>query len=301
MLSILRQRNFALLWMGQLVSITGDYVLYAALPFYVYDRTGSALAAGGMFMTLTLPVLFFGTVAGVFADRWDRRRTMITSDLLRAGVLLFLLIVQDNDLLWLLYVVAFLDSSFGQFFQPAQNALLPHLVEKEKLLPANSLNSLSQNLARLVGPSLGGAFMAALGLTSVVLLDSATYLLSGLLIFFIRVPATPLSNGQDSASLAGNARPGLWGDWVEGLALMKTHQVLRGLFLSTSFSMVGDGMFAGLLVVFVKDVLSGGSLEFGWILTARGVGGLAGTFLVGWLGSRLLPTRLIPLGMGLAS
>ena len=298
MLTVLRQRNFALLWLGQMVSVAGDYVLYAALPFFVYDRTGSALAAGGMFMTLTLPFLLFGTVAGVFADRWDRRRTMIASDLLRAAVLLPLLLIRGNEWLWLLYAVAFIESSFGQFFLPAKNALLPRLVKKEDLFRANSLSSFGENLARLVGPSLGGLLMATLGLTAVVLLDAATYLLSGLLIYAITVPpGTPDARKKDDPASAGT-RPGVWRDWLEGLRLMKTHRLLRGLFVSTGIALVGDGMFSALLVIFVKDVLAGDSREFGWLLTARGMGGLAGTFLLGWLGNRIAPTRLVPLGMG---
>jgi len=76
MLAALRQRNFALLWFGQLISLLGDWILFVALPFYIYTLTGSTLATGIMFMVQTLPRLFLGSVAGVFVDRWNRRRTM---------------------------------------------------------------------------------------------------------------------------------------------------------------------------------------------------------------------------------
>ena len=90
MLAILRQRNFALLWLGSLISFVGDWVLFIALPVYIYDLTGSALATGGMFIAQTAPRLLFGSIAGVFVDRWDRRRTMIVANLLSAAVLLLL-------------------------------------------------------------------------------------------------------------------------------------------------------------------------------------------------------------------
>jgi len=131
MLAALRQRNFALLWFGQLISLTGDYVLIVALPFYTYQLTGSVLATGVMFLVQALPGLFLGSLAGVFVDRWDRRWTMIASDLLRAGVLLFLLLVRSRDLVWIIYAVAFTEQLVSLFFIPAKGAIIPNLVEEQ--------------------------------------------------------------------------------------------------------------------------------------------------------------------------
>src|SRR5713101_2598217 len=100
MLSVLRQRNFGLLWFGQLISIIGDWVLFVALPFYVYDMTGSALATGTMFAAQLLPSLLLGSLAGVFVDRWNRKRVMIGADVLRGCVLLLLLVVRSPEQLW---------------------------------------------------------------------------------------------------------------------------------------------------------------------------------------------------------
>src|SRR6266487_3781728 len=153
MLSVLRQRNFALLWFGQLISLTGDYVLIVALPFYTYQLTGSVLATGVMFLVQALPGLFLGSLAGVFVDRWDRRWTMIASDLLRAGVLLFLLLVRSRDLVWIIYAVAFTEQVISLFFIPAKGAVIPNLVEEQHLMAANSLNSTSDAITRLVDPA----------------------------------------------------------------------------------------------------------------------------------------------------
>src|SRR5437660_7176174 len=95
MLAILRQRNFTLLWIGQLISVFGDWVLLIALPFYIFDLTGSALATGAMFMAQTVPRVLLGSVAGVFVDRWNRKRTMIAADLSRAVLMLALLSVHS--------------------------------------------------------------------------------------------------------------------------------------------------------------------------------------------------------------
>src|SRR5216683_6671187 len=204
MLVALRQRNFALLWFGQLISLTGDYVLIVALPFYTYQLTGSVLATGVMFLVQALPGLFLGSLAGVFVDRWDRRWTMIASDLLRAGVLLFLLLVRSRDLVWIIYAVAFTEQLISLFFIPAKGAIIPNLVEEQHLMAANSLNSTSDAITRLVGPPLGGALLALSGLSSVVLIDSASYLISGIMILLILMP----SQSAESESEAGAEKQG---------------------------------------------------------------------------------------------
>src|SRR5258708_7928294 len=165
MLAVLRQRNFALLWFGQLISLTGDYVLIVALPFYTYQLTGSVLATGIMFLVQALPGLFLGSLAGVFVDRWDRRWTMIASDLLRAGVLLFLLLARSRDLVWIIYVVALTEQLISLFFIPAKGAIIPNIVAEQHLLPANSFNSSSDAVPPLVCPPLAPAILPHLSRT----------------------------------------------------------------------------------------------------------------------------------------
>src|ERR687883_648003 len=106
MLAILRQRNFGLLWSAGLISLAGDWMLRIALPIYVYQLTGSTLSTGTMLMAAILPDVLFGSIAGVFVDRWDRKRTMVISNLLLAAGLLPLLLVRSADQLWLIYIVA---------------------------------------------------------------------------------------------------------------------------------------------------------------------------------------------------
>jgi len=117
--SLLRRRNFALLWIGGLTSGVGSAMLFIALPFYVYARTHSALATGAMFIAEMAPAVLLGSAAGVFVDRWDRRRTMIVADLARAALLLLLLAADTRDRLWIIYAVACAESALSQFFTPA--------------------------------------------------------------------------------------------------------------------------------------------------------------------------------------
>jgi len=191
MLSVLRQRNFALLWCGGLVSMTGDWLLLIGLPVYVYALTGSTWVTGSVFIAGFVPEILPGSVAGVFADRWDRRRTMLVSTLLQALTLLPLLAVSSRGQLWIVYAVQVVVSALSQFFAPAENALLPRVVgpEPERLLAANALLSLGANLARLVGSPLGGVVAALLGLRGIVLLDVASFLVAVALIAPVRVAA----------------------------------------------------------------------------------------------------------------
>ncbi len=192
MLSVLRQRNFALLWCGGLISMTGDWLLLIGLPVYVYALTGSTWVTGSVFTAGFVPEILLGSVAGVFADRWDRRRTMLVSTLLQALTLLPLLAVASRGQLWIVYAVQVVASVLSQFFAPAENALLPRVVgpAPEDLLAANALLSLGTNLARLVGSPLGGIVAALLGLHGIVLLDVASFLVAAALIAPVRV-ATP--------------------------------------------------------------------------------------------------------------
>src|SRR5215210_9215849 len=104
-IATLRSRDFALLWTAGLISVAGDFALLIALPLHAYGLTGSAVATGGVFAASLLPRVLLGSIAGVFVDRWDRKRAMVAADLLRAALLLPLLAVGSPDLLWLLYLV----------------------------------------------------------------------------------------------------------------------------------------------------------------------------------------------------
>src|ERR1700681_760842 len=155
MLSVLRRRNFALVWIGGLASLTGDWALSAGLPLVVYQMTGSTLALGLTAIANSVPRLLLGSVAGVFVDRWDRRKTMLVADLLLGLVLLPMLLVTSVERLWLLVLCVIVESSIVQFYKPDEGALLPQLVPPEDLVAANALNSLNMNVARLVGPVIG--------------------------------------------------------------------------------------------------------------------------------------------------
>ena len=297
MLKTLKQRNFALLWTGGLISLIGNWILIAAMPFHIYAVTNSALATSAWLMAYIAPGVVFSSVAGVFVDRWDRKRTMLIASFMQAAIILVLLFAQTPETVWLVYVVAFIEASLAQFFSPAENALLPSLVDEEHLLAANSLNSMNDNLARLIGPAIGGILLGLVGLTSVILLDAASYFLAGTLILFVNAPhkvtmPTPSAMPSEDGGLIK-----VWRDWLAGLKLVRHQRILASLFAIVGIALLGDAIISAILVVFVQDTMGLSSVEFGWMMTARGIGGLIGGLLVAQLGRKWTAGQLISVGL----
>ena len=297
MLAVLRRRNYGLLWVAQLISMIGDWAMFAALPFFIYELTSSVMATGAMFMIQVVPSLVFGSVAGVFVDRWDRRLTMIGSSLFRGVVLVMLLGVRSADMIWLVYLAGFLESTASQFFGPANNALLPTLVDEDQLIIANSLDSLGENGARLIGPALGGVLLASIGLQGVIFFDIVSYLLAALLMYFIRIPVGVAVPALADDGSAGSALSAFWGEFVAGLKLVAGKPALSRIFLVLSIAALGDSILTVLLVAFFQDVVGVGSAEFGLVLTVRGVAGILGGIAVGAIGSKVKPKHLISFGL----
>lgn len=289
MLVTLRERNFALLWLGGLISLMGDWVLLIGLPIYVYLLTRSVLALSIALLASSIPNIALGSIAGVFVDRWDRKRTIVITNLLLGLVLLPLLLVRSADRVWVVYLVAFVGACIEQFFSPAQSALLPSLVTKERLVQANSLNSLSSNFARLIGPALGGLIAASFGLSGIVLADMASFLIAALLVALITAASShPKENETPLAAAEVGTITRLWREWRDGLSVIRSERTLAVLLAMFSMMMLGEGVFGVLYPVFVYRILHGGASQIGQLMSAQAVGGLLGGLLVGWLGKRLM-------------
>jgi MFS family permease len=295
-MTTLRQRDFLLAWLGGLISMMGDWVLFIALPIYIYQLTDSALATSGMFVAGLLPSLLLGSFAGVFVDRWDRKRTMIASNLVLAAIVPLLLLLRSDEWVWIAYVVSFAQASVGQFFRPAENAFLPRLVADEHLLAANSLNALNNNLARLAGPAVGGALMASFGLQVVAIVDAVSFLAAAALVSLIHTSGKADPAPGQTVDTAQTAWRRIWSEWAEGIGLLRRHRVIGTLLAIDAVSALGEGVFSVMFVVWVHDVLKGGSEELGWLMSAQAVGGLLGGALLGSVIHRFSPARIFAIG-----
>lgn len=299
MFGVLRNRNIALLSLGQLLSQTGDWLLLVAVPFYVYRLTGSALSTGAVFAVELLPRLVFAPIAGVLADRWDRQKVMVVTDIARAVAVCGLFAV-TVDRIWIVYVVTLAESTLSQLFIPARAAILPALVEREEeLMPANGLASAIENLTRIAGPPLGGALFAVAGLRLAAGFDVATYLASAFCIAMIRVPVAPEEQVPQSP-LAPSPRRGLaagvWAELRAGLAAVRADSVVTGVFIVFAVASIGQGIVAPLMVPLADDLLNANATQLGLLMGAQGLGALAITPLSGALGRRLSPAALISIG-----
>ncbi|MEU9448774.1 MFS transporter [Streptomyces sp. NPDC048277] len=273
MLDVLRVRDFRLVAVADLLSGLGDWLLLVAAPYFVLRLTGSTMATGLTLAAETLPALVLGPVAGVFADRCDRRRTMLAIDVLRAATVALMLLVHHPGQVWLIYVALIGESGLGQFFDPARRALIPALVGRgPRLAAANSLTALVSGTVRLVGGPAGGALYALAGFGPVVALDAASYLASAILIAAIRHRPGPVSPQRQRGTVLRRFAD----DLRAGAAHLRVTPGLPVVFATAAIFLLGNAALTALLVPFTGTVLHAGAGTLGMLFAALGVGYLAG-------------------------
>ena len=294
MLALLRQRNYGLLWFGGLVSMLGDFVLFAGLPYEIFRLTGSTLATMGMVFSFLIPSILFGSVAGVFVDRWDRRRLMVAVNLLQAATLLPLLLVAQLGL-WVVYAVLLAESSLSQLFGPAQVALLPSLLadQGEQLITANALTGVSRHLSRLIGPAVGGVIVTVGGISAVALVDSASFVVSAGLLALIHSPPFVRSVAESLEHEALSAWRRLASEWRDGLRVVLNQPILRALLVFAVITAIGEGLTLTLFAPWVVEALHSDGTGYGWVLSTQAIGGLAGALAIARLGPRIRPLPLL--------
>ncbi len=276
-------RDFRTLWIGQFVSQIGDNLALIAALVVIQKLSGSTLWLGLTAMTLTLPPLLFGLVGGVTADRFDRKKVMVVSDILRGAVILLLIAARSPRELYLFPIVGCLMSILGVFFGPARNAVIPSIVSREMLLTANGLLQASQMLAIIVGSSLAGIVIAALGPASAFVLDSLTFLISAWLICTLRIP--PLNNSTPREGI-------IWPQLREGLAYVRRHRTILVTMVVASVATLSLGTIAVLGVAYVEKYLGMSAESFGFLNSVQGIGMVAGGLSLGFF-SRLVSPRYL--------
>ena len=158
-------KQYRLLWLSQVISQTGDWFNLIASAALVAHLSGSGLAIGGLFLARLLPPFVLSPLVGVVADRFDRRKILIASDLLRTLVVLNFLFVRSEQDIWLLYALTVLQLSISAFFEPTRAALVPSLVARQDLVTANALDGTTWSTMLALGAALGGLATALFGIT----------------------------------------------------------------------------------------------------------------------------------------
>ncbi len=289
-------RAYGRLWAAQAVSLVGDWFTLIALGILISRETGgSGLAVSALLLAQLIPAVAMGPGAGVLADRFDRRRLLIVTDLVRAVlVLLFIPAAGAGSLAWV-YALACVHFGVSTVFEPARAALMPHLVEPPDLVAASTLSSITWSVMAAVGGIVGGGVLSAIGVRAAFLVDALTFLASGLLLASIGPPrkAEPRPAGP-------LARP----RFVDGLRYAVAHPVtgattlvkaINGLAVVDTFMVIYATRF------FVVGENGAGSL--GLFYASFGVGAMAGPVLLNALNDGTVGRmrRLIVAGSALIS
>jgi MFS family permease len=284
--------QFRLLWLAQVISDFGDSLTNLALLIFVNQVTGSTAALATMAIALALPQVTFGLLAGVYVDRWNRKRVMIGADLLRGLLVLGFVGATLTDQLWLMFVIGFVQASIGTFFTPARGALMPHLVPRQGLLAANSLTQMSRIVAGVAGTAAAGAVIGLAGLVwPVFLVDALTFLVSALLVSRIVAPpqaAAPATAGHPRAIFA---------QLGDGLKVIAGSRVLKGTLLALGVTMLGLGAVNVLIVPLIVNDLQVPTTWFGAIELAQTSSMILSGGLVAMLAARLKAPTIVSLSL----
>ncbi len=296
-------RNYALLFAGESISVIGDELFMISLALWIAldlgrSQTWAPLAVSGIMVVSALPSIAVGAAAGVFVDRWPKRRTMLITDAARTAIILSALPAALLDLpipvrLGLLYVAVFLATCGSQFFNPSRTALIGDLVPESERARASGLAQIASSLSMIVGSPLGSILLVALGLTSVLVLDAASFFMSFLLILLVRSPEPVVS--VESASNRTFRR-----DFTEGLRFFAGNRVLMTLLISLVVIMLGAGAINALDVFFALRNLHVGATQYGILSGTFGAGALLGAVVLSGVAQRIGLLRLVWGGLILA-
>lgn len=281
-------RAFQLIWLGQLVSLIGSAITDFAVGIWVYQQTGSVMRFALIALSTVLPRLLIAPLAGVIVDRQNRRTVMLVSDFVHAlcSLLIWILFATGRLEIWQLYGIVALASVASSFQEPAYQAAIPQLVEKEQLGRANGMVDLARGAGQLLAPLLGGLLIGWIGLTGIILIDLLTFLVAVLTLLLVQVPS--VRNPPSSGEPATNAAPNGGGWWQEFRAGWGFLQSQPGLLLLMFYIGATVFLMSSLEVLVTPLVLSFSNAQvLGMILTTGGIGMLVGGLLMSaWGGPR---------------
>jgi DHA3 family macrolide efflux protein-like MFS transporter len=294
--TILRQRPFRTLWLAQFVSVFGDVLaLFGVINLITFRMHGTAVQVTAVTIAFALPLAVVGPVAGVFVDRWNVKRLMIASDLIRAVLILALVLARDVRGICVIFVLL---SAVSSFFAPAQTVTLRTLVPAEGLMAANALMSQNFYVVRIFAPSLAALLIVALGENACFYLDSLSFLFSAAML-------STLIIARPDTETSGKTLKAFAGDFLAGNRFIFTHSGLSLVFMAMAVAMFVLSSFSPLISIYIRDLLHAGPFSFGVISSMVGVGLILGTQVVNRVARNRAPATvvmsgLLGLGVGVA-
>jgi MFS family permease len=298
-----RNRNFVRLWAGQAVSIVGDFVFDTTLTLWIgvvllRGRTFAPAAVSGLLIVVAVVTMVVAPIAGVFVDRWDRRRTMLVTDLVRAALVGGLTAVvflpagtlSNVTLVVLAYAVVACSTAAGQFFNPARFAMIGAVVPAgPDRSRAGGIGQATNSIAAIVGPPLAAPLLFAVGVRWSLLINAASFLFSFLAVRAVRVEPAP--------DPAGGARGGFRAEFLAGVRYVAANRVLRTVLIAVCVVTVGTGALNALNVFFVTDNLHAAAHWYGTIGMAEGIGSVLGALGAAAIAARLGNARVFAVGL----
>ncbi|MGW4229288.1 MFS transporter [Streptomyces sp. NPDC004980] len=300
---VLINRDYTRLWIGQAVSSVGDAVFSTTLVLWVAtvlakDETWAPMAVSGVLLSTGIAVLFVGPLAGVFVDRWDKRRTMLRTEVVRGGlvaVLTFVSFLPVDALpvgVWLalVYVTVLMLNASAQFFTPARFAVIGDLVtgEADRARAAGIAQATAQT-AWIIGPPLAAPLLFTAGLQWALLLNAVSYAVSYIVIRSIGA-GRPAPVAEPTGSGAARQPANVFGEFTAGLRFFRRSKFLVALIVLAVIGQFGTGALSTLNVFFATDNLHMPTHLYGYIGTAMGLGGIVGALCAGrvvqWIGAR---------------
>jgi MFS family permease len=295
-------RNFALLWSGGAISNVGDFVFDTTLVLWIATslaagQSWAPLAVSGLLLAVLVPSLLLGPLAGVFVDRWDKRRTMLAMDALRTVLIAFLLVIPAlgsrlpvGVQLGTVYAIVVLATVCAQFFGPSRIALIGDIVPPEAQTKASGLTQITISLAVIVGPPIAGPLFVGLGIRWALIINALSFVVSFVSILAMRAP-------QSARSVAAGERGNVLREFAEGLRFFASSRTLRTMTVAVVTVMVGAGSINALDVFFATTNLHASPALYGWLGGAFGAGALLGGIGASVLAGRLGPARLFWIGI----
>ncbi len=285
--SSLKYRDFRFLWGSTFFTAAGNWVQQITIGWLVYEMTGSALLTGMVSGLRALPFLFVGPLAGVLADRLNRKYFLIVTEVFLSALGLGFAILLTTDYLQVWHIMAFsMLSGLGwSITNPLRNVMVPNVVPRHALMNAVALNSAAFNLTRIAGPAIGGILIAAFGPATNFFIQAISYLMVSVLVWFIRSPmkAQPgaSTNGSHAGGHGGSQGSRMFKDLAEGVRYVAHEPTTLALILVGLIPSIFMMPFTqSMMPVFTKDVLHVDSKGLGLVMAAAGAGAFIGTMAV---------------------
>ena len=275
-LAALRYRDFRLFWTGLLISNIGTWMQMTATNWLLYQLTGSPVLLGLNGIFRAVPAIGLGVISGTFADRYDRRKLMLWTEVASGLLVLGLGILDHSGRIepWHIYAFTFLNASVGSFDGPARQALYPNLVPRSALANAVALNSLLWKGSALLGPFLAGVAISWMGTAGAFYANAATYVVVVFAIWMMRVTSR------------GSSKPrGLLSETTEGFSYIVSRPVVLGIMAMEAVASI-FGLNHTVLTIFASDILRVGAHGFGLLQSARGLGAVIGSSIYIGVGQR---------------